>query len=65
MACVAAGVWVGLCWGDTTVAAALPAAYMACVVFEVVAEVVPAAAEAEACPPNRREALRWLPGKRR
>ena len=54
----AAGVvWVGL-WGDTTVAAALPAARVACTVCGVVAVVVPGGAVAEVCPLNQRRGSR-------
>ena len=53
VACVA---WVGLCWGDTTVAAAHrhPVACVACGVSGVVAGVVPEVVAAEVCPPNQR-----------
>lgn len=55
--CAAGIVWVGL-WGDTTVAAALPAARVACTVCGVVAGVVPGAVVAEACPLNQRRGSR-------
>ena len=62
--CVAYVAWVGL-WGDTIVAAALPAAWAACTVYGVVAGVVPGAAVAEAGRLNQRRGSRWPPGTRR
>jgi len=58
-------VWVGLCWGDTIVAAALPAVSVACMVSGIVAGVVPGAVVVEASLPNQRGTLRQLPGPRR
>lgn len=58
-------VLVGLCWGDTIVEAALPAACAACMVLGAVAGVVPGAVVAEVCPLSQRRALRRLPGMSR
>lgn len=54
-------VWVGLCWGDRIVAAVLPVAYVVYMASGAVAEVVPGAVVAEACPLDQRGTLRWLP----
>jgi len=63
--CVAGVAWVGLCSGDTFVAAAHPAACAAYMVCGVVAGVVLEAVVAEACPLNQIGALQQLLGPMR
>lgn len=59
-------VWVGLCWGDTIVAAALSVACVVCMASEAVVGGVPGVVVvAEAYPLNQRRTLRWLPRPRR